>query len=239
MSVANPLEFELTLDLNETDLKALNEHNGIQYKYFVAQKAHNNNDGSSFFLKQVEYNWRQVHLDKLSVSDSVELADRWPLVDVEHRRTRIDAGWLLDAREAEIQFHFFAQPLEIWSRSANGGGDVALTIVPLKQHSGTPGGLAPLTNYLVLTNVHSYLLLVLLYYYLPLYPATPCSCFLPTFLLHLPDAFDMNLSYLNILTKRTSTKIILSLIDALGLIHSTSPVSTHRIGSDFEKVLIV
>lgn len=125
----------------------LRETGGIQYKYFVAQKSAAGHTGP-LFLKFIEYNWRQIGLEKLSTSDSVEVKDKWPLVDVENRRTRIDSGWLLDQNDHEIQFHFFKQPLELWSRVSH--QDLVLSIVPYKAG---PTGLSELRDYFLITNV--------------------------------------------------------------------------------------
>jgi hypothetical protein len=132
-------------------MKFINEHNGIQYKYFVAQKS--TSESRPIFLKQIEYNWRQVDAEKLASGDSVELSDKWPLVDVEQRQTRIDSGWLIDQAENELQFHFFNRPLELWSRPSN--ADLVVDIVPLKHASPSgAGGLTVLKDYLHLSNVY-------------------------------------------------------------------------------------
>lgn len=158
----NGQEFETTVEISESDLKQIIESNGIQYKFFVAQKSsinHNNNNSRPLFLKFIEYNWRQLDIEKLNSNDAiVEINDKWPSVDLENRPTRIDSGWLIDEHEHEIQFHFFDLPLELWSR---GGGeateeiatasDLTFSIVPLKH---TSKGLTELKDYLAVTNVY-------------------------------------------------------------------------------------
>lgn len=154
---ANEVEFQTTLEIGERDLKRINELNGIQYKFFVAQKSSSPESKSRpLFVKFIEYNWRQFDIEKLSsLQETIEIIEKWPGVDLENRPSRIDSGWLIDNREHEIQFHFYTLPLELWSLGtergeSNIGPDVALTIVPFKH---TQKGLVELKDYMVSTNV--------------------------------------------------------------------------------------
>lgn len=147
-------EFETTVDVEESDLKRISESNGVQYKFFVAQKS--SSTARPLFLKFIEYNWRQLDEDKLI--DTAEVNDRWPNSDLENRPTRVDSGWLIDHREHEIQFHFFDLPLELWTTAAvaergevSTAPELTFSIVPFKH---TTKGLAELKDYLVVTNVY-------------------------------------------------------------------------------------
>lgn len=157
----NELEFQTNVDIDESDLNRIKELKGIQYKFFVAQKAlSGHTPPGPLFVKFIEYNWRQIDLEQIwSAEGPNEINDKWPNVDQENRRNRIDSGWLLDRHEHEIQFHFFALPIELWSPGSErketntavpAAADFVLSILPFKH---TSKGLVELKDYLVLTNV--------------------------------------------------------------------------------------
>ena len=157
----NEVEFQASVDLDESDLNRIKELKGIQYKFFVAQKALSAEmPPGPLFIKFIEYNWRQIDLEKIWPPEgTAEINDKWPNVDQENRRTRIDSGWLIDHHEHEIQFHFFDLPFELWSPGSEGketntavpaAAGFVLNILPFKP---TSKGLTELKDYLVLTNV--------------------------------------------------------------------------------------
>lgn len=106
---SNVLELEALVDFEETFQQLVDEQ--VQYKYFIAQKMSNQKD-TRVFLKQVEYNPRQLELANSNLL-SHEVIDKWPLFDQENRQSRIDHGWLLSG-ENEFRFHFFNNPLQLW-----------------------------------------------------------------------------------------------------------------------------
>lgn len=154
-------EFETVVEFDES-AEAANLTDGLQYKYFIAQKTSLGKD--KLFLKQIEYNFRKLELDAqradatnpLSPVRIIETNDKWPLMDSENRQTRLDNGWLLKD-ESEIQFHFFKNPVQLWSRDEN--TNFCIDIVPWK----VTNGLYEVKDYLVSSAVSVDTYLFLLY----------------------------------------------------------------------------
>lgn len=123
------IEYEATVDLSDESFEKLVSE-PVEYKYFIAQKMSNLKD-TRVFLKQIEYNPRKLEIANSALT-SCQVMDKWPMVDVDNKPTRIDNGWLLNG-ENEVQFHFFKHPIQLWHVEAK---NLCYDIVPWKANNG-------------------------------------------------------------------------------------------------------
>lgn len=134
-----------------------NNESLLYYKYFIGQKTIQNTDNfKQIFLKQIEYNFRELAKPQSLIDnptgpfDKIEINDKWPLViekssqqDTAATATttpnaklnRIDNGWLLEG-ENEFQFHFFNNPIQLWSQGVSNAKNLCVNIVPWIASSG-------------------------------------------------------------------------------------------------------
>jgi glycerophosphocholine phosphodiesterase GPCPD1 len=146
----NLLAFEVDIEIADSnEFTSMASDKPIHYKYFIGQKCIDKTK-SRMFLKQVEYTWRKLNLNGSSATITtpsptsltassilIEINDKWGVLSTDENNNshvRIDHGWLLN-NENEIQFHFFGNPIQLWSCNLS-QKPLNIKIIPFRTNNG-------------------------------------------------------------------------------------------------------